>query len=139
MSNMPKVGVGVIICQNNRVLLGKRKGAHGEGSWAFPGGHLEFGESWEDCARRETMEEIGVDIDHVRLGSVTNDIFTSESKHYITIFMLADIASGEVKNLEPDKCERWEWFNWHDLPQPLFVPLQNLRKSGFDPFKTVSS
>ncbi len=138
MDNKPKVGVGVIICQNSRVLLGKRKNAHGEGSWAFPGGHLEFGESWEDCARRETMEEIGVDIDHVRLGSVTNDIFTHENKHYITIFMLADIASDKVENLEPEKCERWEWFNWDDLPQPLFIPLQNLRKSGFDPFKTVS-
>lgn len=139
MDNKPQVGVGVIICQNNQVLLGKRKSAHGEGSWAFPGGHLEFGESWEDCARRETIEEIGVDINNIRLGSVTNDIFTIENKHYITIFLLADIASGEIKNLEPNKCERWEWFSWDNLPQPLFVPLQNLRKAGFDPFKTASS
>lgn len=138
MSNRPKVGVGVIVRQNGRVLLGKRKNAHGEGAWAFPGGHLEFGESWEDCARRETVEEVGINIDNVRFGSVTNDIFEKEAKHYITIFLLADIGSGVVKTMEPDKCERWEWFDWNDLPQPLFIPIQNLHNSGFDPFKSVS-
>ena len=139
MSDRPKVGVGVIIRQNGRVLLGKRKNAHGEGSWAFPGGHLEFGESWEDCARRETVEEIGLNIDNISFGFVTNDIFEKEGKHYITIFMLADISSGVLKTMEPDKCERWEWFDWDDLPRPLFIPIQNLYNSGFNPFTPVSN
>ena len=62
MDKRPKVGVGVIVTKNSRVLLGKRKGAHGEATWCFPGGHLEFREKLEDCAKRETLEETGVKI-----------------------------------------------------------------------------
>ncbi len=131
----PKVGIGVIVIKNGKVLLGKRKGAHGEGSWSFPGGHLEFNESWEDCALRETKEETGIKIKNLRFGTATNDIFQAEKKHYITIFMLADYDSGEVKIMEPEKCERWEWFEWDNLPQPLFLPIQNLRKRNYNPFK----
>src|SRR5215469_4737907 len=46
----PKVGVGVMILKDGKVLIGKRKGAHGAGEWAWPGGHLEYMESFEDCA-----------------------------------------------------------------------------------------
>ena len=45
----PRVGVGVIVVNGNTVLLGKRMGAHGVGSWSFPGGHLEWGEEVEAC------------------------------------------------------------------------------------------
>ncbi len=134
---MPKVGVGVCIMKENKVLLGKRKGAHGSGSWSFPGGHLEFNESWEECAARETLEETGIKIKNIRFGTVTNDIFKKENKHYITIFMLAELDCGEVKIMEPEKCEKWEWFDWGSLPQPLFVPLQNLLKENYNPLNII--
>ncbi len=130
---MPKVGVGVCIIKEGKVLLGKRKGAHGAGSWSFSGGHLEFNESWKECAVRETLEETGIKIKNVRFSMVTNDIFEKEGKHYVTIFMLADYVSGEAKVMELDKWEKWEWFDWNDLPQPLFVPLQNLLKQDYNP------
>jgi ADP-ribose pyrophosphatase YjhB (NUDIX family) len=60
MTERPKVGVAAIIIKDGKVLLGKRKSAHGQGTWNFPGGHLEYGESWQDCAKRETMEEAGI-------------------------------------------------------------------------------
>ena len=129
----PKVGVGVVVIKDGKILLGKRKNAHGKGAWCFPGGHLEFNESWEDCALRETMEETGITIKNIRFGTATNDIFQAEGKHYITIFMLSDYGSGEVKIMEPEKCERWDWFEWDNLPQPLFVPIQNLHKRNYNP------
>ena len=130
-----KIGVGTIIKREQKVLLGKRKNSHGENTWGFPGGHLEFGESWEACARRETMEETGLEINNIHFGSATNDIFENENKHYNTIFMLAEYHSGEAEIKEPDKCERWEWFSWDELPRPLFLPIKNLLKNNFNPFK----
>ncbi|HII71621.1 TPA: NUDIX domain-containing protein [Candidatus Woesearchaeota archaeon] len=130
----PKVGVGTIVIKDGKVLLGKRKNAHGEGTWCFPGGHLEGGEEVEECARRETKEETGLEIKNIRLGTFTNDIFEKERKHYITLYVLAEPASGEPKVMEPEKCERWGWFRWEELPRPLFVPVENLLKAGYNPF-----
>ncbi|MBR9691448.1 NUDIX domain-containing protein [Candidatus Woesearchaeota archaeon] len=131
----PKVGVGVFVIKDGEFLLGKRKNAHGEGSWCLPGGHLEFNEELEGCSKREVMEEAGVAIKNIRFGAITNDMFKDEEKHYITIFMLSDYHDGEVRIMEPHKCEEWRWFTLEDLPSPLFIPMQNLMKQRFDPFK----
>ena len=64
----PKVGVGVLIVKGSSVLLGKRKGLAGAGTWATPAGYLEFGESWAQCAVREVHEETGLTVTDVRLG-----------------------------------------------------------------------
>lgn len=130
----PKVGVGVIIIKDGKVLFGKRKGSHGEGSWSFPGGHLEFGEDVFACARREVMEETGVEITNLRNATFTNDFFEKEGKHYVTLFVIAEILSGVVEVKEPNKCEGWEWFSWSALPTPLFLPIQNLLMQNFSPF-----
>ncbi|RZT96040.1 8-oxo-dGTP diphosphatase [Ancylomarina subtilis] len=132
-SKRPKVGVGVAVIKEGRVLLGKRKNAHGDGTWAFPGGHLEYQECWEDCAIREILEETGLRIKNVRYGTVTNDIFQEEQKHYVTIVMLADYDFGDVNLMEPDKCERWEWFDWNNLPQSIFMTIQNLKRNNYNP------
>jgi len=130
----PRVGVGVIVVKDKKVLLGKRKGSHGSHTWNFPGGHLDFNEDIFSCAKREAMEETGIRIKNLRLGPYTNDIFKKEAKHYITIFVVADYGSGEVRIMEPEKCEQWGWFNWNNLPQPRFLPLRNLLKIKFNPF-----
>lgn len=131
----PKVGVGVMILKDGKVLLGKRKNAHGDGCWAFPGGHLEFMESWEDCAKREVEEETGLKIDNVGFLTATNDLFEEENRHYITCFVGCEVVEGEPKIMEPEKCDEWAWFDWDNLPEPLFVPLRNLKRSGFRPDK----
>ncbi len=130
--NRPFVGVAVIIKKNEKVLLGKRKNAHGAGTWALPGGHLEFNETIENCAEREVYEETGLYIKNIRYGAYTNDIFTEEQKHYITLFVTAEYSHGDCKVKEPHKCEQWEWFPWNDLPKPRFLPLENLLKQGFN-------
>jgi 8-oxo-dGTP diphosphatase len=128
----PKVGVGVIIIRDGKVLLGRRKGTHATGAYAFPGGHLEFGESWESCAKREVEEETGMQVSHSKFVAVTNDIFEKEGKHYITIFMRSECV-GEPKVMEPTKCDGWDWYEWGKLPQPLMVTITDLIKQGYKP------
>lgn len=124
----PRVGVGVIVRKGGKILLGKRLGSHGSGKWSFPGGHLEFNESIEQCARREVAEEVGLTIKNLRHLAFTNDRFRTEGKHYVTLFVVADYAKGAVTLREPHKCERWEWFSPNRLPTPLFLSIRNLLK-----------
>lgn len=135
-----RVGVGVLVKDNSKeaaVFVGIRKGSHGAGSLALPGGHLEMMETWQDCAIREVKEEMNLDLDPsaVEFCHVTNDIMASEDKHYVTIFMMAKCIDPNAvpQNMEPDKCEEWKSFTWQELKDikakgepPLFGPLQKL-------------
>lgn len=134
--NIVRVGVAVIINKYGKVLLGKRKGSHGEGTWAFPGGHLEFWESIEACAIREVKEETNLEIKNLSSGPYTNDLFPKSNKHYVTLFVIADYSSGNVELREPEKCEKWDWFEWDKLPSPLFVAIKNLLTTNFNPFRS---
>lgn len=130
------VGVGAIIVRDGLVLLGKRTGSHGAGTWAPPGGHLEFGESVAACAAREVLEETGLVVQQTEPAPYTNDVFTAESKHYVTLFVMAR-CTGEPAILEPEKCLEWGWFRWSDMPTPLFQPLASLHATGFVPKDAV--
>ncbi|KAJ9644022.1 hypothetical protein H2201_006645 [Coniosporium apollinis] len=91
----PRVGVGVFVMnREGKFIIGKRKGSHGSGTWALPGGHLDFGESLEACAAREVLEETGLTIGNVRFMTVTNDVMEAEGKHYVTIYM-GGMVEGE--------------------------------------------
>ena len=133
MSALPQVGVGVLVVRNRFVLLGKRKSSHGGGTWAAPGGRLDFGESLEDCARRELKEEAGLEASSIELGPYSNDVFHEAQRHFLTVFVIARGITGEPKNLEPDKCEGWAWFGWDSFPSPLFKPIQTLFAIGWRP------
>jgi 8-oxo-dGTP diphosphatase len=123
--NRPKIGVGVLISHNEQYLLMKRKGAHGVGTWAPPGGHLEFGESVVECAKREAFEETNLQIKNVLFLTITEDIFAQE-QHYITLWVAAEYDSGILKNNEPEKCEDIGWFTKDQFPQELFLPFKHL-------------
>lgn len=132
-----RVGVGVLVRDSNRkaaVFAGIRKGSHGAGSLALPGGHLEMFESWEECAKREVKEEMNLDLklEEIEFAHVTNDPMLSEDKHYVTIFMMAK-SSGVPENMEPEKCEGWKSYTMDELKDiyakgetKLFGPLNRL-------------
>lgn len=124
----PSVGVAVFIWRGDEFIMYERRGSHGHGTWSVPGGHLEFGETWEDCAKREAMEELGITIKDVHLLAVTNDVFPDDDKHYISIWVRAELDQGEPRSMEPTKVIGVEWRNFKNLPSPLFEPCwTNLR------------
>ncbi len=132
-ARQPRVGVGVIAVRDGLVLLGERLGAHGAGTWALPGGHLEFGESLAACARRELLEETGLVATQIEPGPYTNDVMPEAGRHYLTVFLLAGVEPGEARVMEPARCGAWRWFAWSALPAPLFQPLHTLVQSGYAP------
>lgn len=143
---VPRVGVGVFILNHqNDFIFGRRKGSHGAGTWALPGGHLEYGESFEECAKREVLEETGLQIEHPQFLTAVNSILQDSGKHYVTIFMASKMerAYDQPQLLEPEKCEGWHWISWktmlqwyddeHDLlnearssKEKLFLPMKSL-------------
>ncbi|EME39290.1 hypothetical protein DOTSEDRAFT_139095, partial [Dothistroma septosporum NZE10] len=141
-ANQVRVGVGVFILRslspklstNPSFLVGKRKGSHGNGTFALPGGHLEFGESMEDCATREVLEETGLEVTQPTFLTATNDYMAGEGKHYVTMFVCCarKNSAQEAEVLEPEKCEGWGRASWMDLKgwveeeREMFLPLVNL-------------
>lgn len=119
---VPRVGIGVIVLKDGKVLLGKRRGSHGAGEFASPGGHLEHLERFADCAAREVREETGLEIGPVRFLRVMN-ITQYAPRHYIDVAFAADWVSGEPEVREPDRIESWGWYDLAHLPSPLFGTL----------------
>lgn len=117
----PKVGVGLLLLRDGKALLGKRLNAHGDGEFGGPGGHLELGETIEDCVHRELSEEAGKDIKikNLRFLCFIN-LRRYTPKHYAHVHMVAEWAGGEVINTEPEVRENWGWYDINNLPQPLF-------------------
>jgi 8-oxo-dGTP diphosphatase len=126
-----RVGVAVFVFRDGKFLMAQRQGAHGEGTWSVPGGHPEFGEELVDTAVREVKEETGLSITDVRFGAITNDVFPVEHKHYVTVWMTSRHLAGEAQITEPDKCLRQGWFDFSNLPSPLFLPWRQLLVSPF--------
>ena len=108
--------------RDGKVFLAQRLGAHGEATWASAGGHLEIGETLEECARREAQEELGVRVGALRFLCVSNII--AYGRHYVDFEFLGDIGDQEPELAEPEAFSRLGWFPLDDLPQPLFEAMR---------------
>ena len=155
-SKRPKVGLGCLILRENKedkeleFLVGIRKSSHGAGLYQLPGGHLEYGESWQECAYKEVLEETNLNIppNEWRFAFVNNSIAPAKNPkddnlHYIDIIMSSVYCGDEdAVNNEPNKCEGWEWVKWnkHNLDgNRLFCGLKAILSSNdFDPTNNIS-
>jgi len=125
----PKIGIGVYIMDGKgNMLTMLRTSPHGAGTWCPPGGHLEMGESFLDCCKKEVKEEACLDLEDVEMLGVVNNIFSPE-KHYVNVDFVAKGVSGVPTIGEPDKCAQIGWYPIDDLPQPLFLSTLNLFKT----------
>jgi len=143
MEESKKVGVGfgVMILKNGKLLLGHRHEdpvkasslLNGAGTWTMPGGKLHFGETFEDGAKREVLEETGIILKKVKVTCVNQDII--ETAHFITMGLFADEIEGEPKVMEPDEITEWRWFDLTNLPSPIYFPsakvLENYKQNKF--------
>ena len=128
--NQVRVGVSVIIIEDNKVLLGHRSknkedtgGIVGRDTWTLPGGKQEFDETIQECAVRETKEECNLDVSDIKVLTACDDV--APDKHFVTITTIANHHSGDPVVMEPTKEDEWKWFDIDNLPDNLYPPTIN--------------
>ena len=105
------------------ILLGKRKNVAGAGRYLSPGGHVKLGEKLTEAVQREVKEETGLEVKVGRVLWVEENF--ADGPHHVTLYFEAKLQDPiqKPKNLEPDRCEGWEWFPIDNPPQPLWAEL----------------
>src|SRR5229473_6007086 len=123
---LPRVGVGVLILDHrSRALLTLRKLPPEAGSWSIVGGKLEYLETLHDCALREALEEVGVEVAIEGLLCVTDHLLPQERQHWVSPAYLGRVAKGCAKNCEPRKTRDVRWFPLDQLPPNLTITARN--------------
>lgn len=129
----PGVGTGCIVQRhlNSRpglteahLLMVRRAGAHGAGTWSVPGGWIE---KWGDPLReaeREVMEEVGVEVEAIDQAGWTDAQHPADDIHAVTLWVVCRWVSGEPVVAEPDKCPEVGWIPSSQVGnRPLFTPF----------------
>lgn len=114
---VPRVGVGGLITDGDRILVVKRENEPGKGLWSIPGGLLEVGETVQEGVKREIREETGLDVEVVELLDVVDNITCDEVGrvcfHYVLVDFLCRVTQGE---LTPDTdVKETQWIRIGDL------------------------
>src|ERR1044072_5406670 len=133
----PRVGLGILIFnEKGKIFFIHRISKHANGTWAPPGGYLEFGETFEEGAKREVKEEFDLDLDveDLKVIGVTNNVYKEEGKQIVGILLRAGKFKGEPKLMEPDKHSEFGWFDLANLPEPIMPPMRQYIDSDTDCF-----
>ncbi len=132
-------GVAVIVTWRELVLFGRRPQNDGSSVWQLPGGWIEPGESPLEAARREVREETGLEIDAPAFVAVTSNRFAG-GDHSISLYFEAECGDGSMlSNSEGQPDGGWEWRQWSDVGDELYLPLALLRQTNYRPFSGVNN
>lgn len=125
------VGVGAILLDEaGRVFLAQRgpEAKNERGTWEFPGGTVDYGETLAQALRREMREEFGVEVNVGRLVDVVDHLLPDEGQHWVSPTFECRLLYGQPRIMEPGKCSAIGWFPLDGLPDNLSVITeQNLR------------
>jgi ADP-ribose pyrophosphatase YjhB (NUDIX family) len=120
----PWVGIGVIAFDGDSVLLVRRGKPPRQGSWSLPGGAQHLGEGAEACARRELLEETGIEVGMLALvaviDSISHDAAGTVQYHYTIIDYAGRYSAGEA--LAGDDVDRVAWAAPHELDGYALTP-----------------
>ena len=109
--DQPIAAVGAIVFKDNRVLLVRRGRPPAEDLWAIPGGRVEIGESLQEAAEREILEETGIVIralDPVyTFDAIDRDPRGGIRFHYVIVDLLAEYIRGEPRAGDDAAAARW--------------------------------
>jgi ADP-ribose pyrophosphatase YjhB (NUDIX family) len=121
------VGAAVLLLdQKGRLLLLKRSDNR---LWGIPGGCMELGESLEETARRETLEETGLRINELELFAVFSgpELFyeypNGDKVHNVSVVYLSRDTSGEV-DVQDEEHTEFAFFKLDQLPESISPPIK---------------
>lgn len=122
------IGCELFVRKGNSILLGLRRNCYGAGTWALPGGHLEFNERLVDALCREAKEELDASIKpaELTLVSIVDDLQPENGLHYVHVSFELKDPCWEPRIMEPDYCEEWRYFPLDDLPEKFFPPHKDI-------------
>jgi ADP-ribose pyrophosphatase len=107
----PIVGAGALIVRDGELLLVKRGAQPGFGKWSVPGGLVEIGERVQDAMVREVKEEVGFDVEAVKLTDVADTITIDGNGrvqyHFVVVNFVARIIGGELKTATDILEAKW--------------------------------
>ncbi|MGW1135623.1 NUDIX hydrolase [Streptomyces griseoluteus] len=113
-----------IICDGDRVLMVRRRVKEGELSWQFPAGGIEPGETPEEAAVRETLEETGLKVEAVRQIGQRVHPKTQREMSYTA----CRVIDGEAHVADADELDAVAWVTLAEIPEyvpyGLFNPVQ---------------
>ncbi|MDO8566350.1 MAG: NUDIX domain-containing protein [Candidatus Moranbacteria bacterium] len=112
--------VYLILEKEGKILLSRRfQTGYEDGKYSMVAGHADGGETLREALRREVQEEAGIRLDLSKLELVLTMHRWCGDHERADFFFKADVWEGEIKNMEPDKCDDLKWFLPTELPENI--------------------
>ena len=138
-SGKVRVAVHLLLVQDSEVLLLRRRDTgYEDGNYSVIAGHLEGDEEIVAAMAREAREEAGIEIPPAAF-EVVGVMHRRSDREYVDFFLAARSWSGDIKNMEPEKCDELAWFRLDGLPENVIPYVRKgisnyFRGQWFDSF-----